>query len=111
MATPVSFTCQFASPQTYDGSLPSTKTESWQFKEETCTYNGQVYAPGTTTASSTDIQLYASFTAGEVMTIMLMFVLIVIELVKMLAHALGNIKTKKKYLAYSGGDVEVRDDL
>lgn len=78
---------------------------------ETCTYNSSIYAPTTTIASSTDIQLYASFTAGEVLTILLMFILIVIELMKMIARALSAIKTKKQYLAYGGGDVELRNDL
>jgi len=107
----VSFSCQFSNPQTYDGSLPSTKTESWQFIEETCTYNSAVYAPSTTIASSTDIQIYGSFTAGEVIMAMMMFMLIVIELVKLLARALDPIQTKKTFLAYHGGDVEIRKDL
>lgn len=107
----VQFTCQFSNPVTYDGSLPSTKTESWQFNAETCIYNNEVYAPTTTIASSTSIQLYASYTAGEVLMALMMFVLIVIELVKMLARALDKIKTKKRFLGYSGGDVEIREDL
>jgi len=107
----VSFTCQFSDPQTYDGSLPSTKTESWQFKQQTCTYNNEIYAPSTTISSSTSIQVYGSFTAGEVIMALMMFVLIVIELAKMLARALSGVKTKKKFLGYSGGDVEIRDEL
>jgi hypothetical protein len=107
----VSFSCNFSNPQTYDGSLPSTKTESWQFKDETCTYNNAVYAPSTTIASSTDIALYGSFTAGEVIMAFMMFVLIVIELVKMLARALDRVKTKKTFIAYSTNEVEIRDDL
>lgn len=111
MPNPVKFTCQFTDPKRWDGTTPDNYGHQWQFMGETCTYNGAIYAPGTTTASSTDIQLYASFTAGEVLTILLMFILIVIELAKMLARALDKIKTKKKYLGYHGGDVEVRDEL
>ena len=111
MATPVSFTCTFTEPILYNGSTPANTGQNWQFKNEICTYSGSVYAPGTTTATSTDIQMYASFTAGEVFMAMLMFVLIVIELGKMLARALDRVKTKKKFLSYSGGDVEVRQDL
>jgi len=107
----VSFTCAFSNPQTYDGQLPTTKTESWQFKDETCTYNSEIYAPTTTIASTTDIQVYGSFTAGEILTIMLMFLLIVIELLKMLFRALDRIGTKKKYIAYASSDVEIREDL
>jgi len=78
---------------------------------ETCTYNGAIYAPGTTTATSTDIQMYASFTGGEVLMTMLMFILIVIELMKMLSRALDRVKTKKKFLGYSTSEVEIKEEL
>lgn len=70
-----------------------------------------MYAPSTTISSSTSIQVYGSFTAGEVLMCFFMFALILIELIKMLAHALNKINTKKKYLGYSGGDVEVREEM
>ncbi len=114
MSTPVSYTCTFSDPKYVDGSLPSSPYNysfQWQFYKETCTYNGAIYAPSTTTASSTDIQVYASLTAGEVLMALMMFVLIVIELGKMIAHGLNKIKTKKTFLSYSGGDVEIRNDL
>jgi hypothetical protein len=107
----VSYTCEFSEPRLYDGGIPTNAGQQWQFYKETCTYNSSMYAPTTTIASSTDIQLYASFTAGEIFMSLLMFILIVIELVKMLACAFSSINTKKTFLAYSGGDVEVRKDL
>jgi len=107
----VSFDCVFTNPTLYDGSTPSDPGQYWQFNNETCNYNSGIYAPTTTIASSTDIQVYGSFTAGEVLVAFFLFVLIVIELVKMLAHSFNKINTKKKFLSYSGGDVEVTEDL
>lgn len=107
----VSFSCQFSDPQTYDGSLPTTKTESWQFKEETCTYNSSIYAPTTSIASTTDIQVYASFTVGEILMLVFMFVLIFIEMLKMMFRALDRVKTKRKFLAYAQTDVEIKEEL
>jgi len=112
MATiPVSFTCTFTEPRRWDGSVPDNYGHQWQYMGETCTYNGAIYAPGTTTATSTDIQMYASFTAGEVLMTMLMFILIVIELMKMLSRALDRVKTKKKFLGYSTSEVEIKEEL
>lgn len=107
----VSYSCTFANPRLFDGTNPTNPGQQWQFINETCVYSDSMYAPTTSISSSTDIQIYGSFTAGEVLMTFLMFVLIVIELVKMLAHALNKIKTKKTYLQYGGGDVEVREDL
>lgn len=114
MANPVSYTCIFSDPKYVDGTSPGSPINygfQWQFNKETCTYNGSLYAPGTTTATSSDIQLYASFTAGEVIMTLLMFILIVIELFKILTRALDRINTKKKWLGYTNAEVEIRDDL
>ena len=108
---PVKYTCIFSEPKLFDGSLPTNPGQQWQFNKEECTYNSSMYAPATTTGTSTDIQLYASFTAGEVLTILMMFILIVIELCKMIARALSAVKTKKTFLGYSNSDVEIRTDL
>jgi len=69
------------------------------------------YNPTSGIASSTDIQIYGSFTAGEVLIALLLFLIIVIELAKSIARGIGNIKTGKRYLQYHGGDVEIRHDL
>jgi hypothetical protein len=69
------------------------------------------YNPPTNIASSGDVVLYGSFSAGEVVIAFLILCLIVITLVKSLASSLSNIKTKKTFLSYGGGDVEIRDDL
>lgn len=107
----VSFSCSFSDPQTYDGSLPSTKTESWQYNKETCTYNSSIYAPTTTIASSTDIQVYGSFTAGELIMAFLMFCLIVIELGKIIANGLEKINTKRTFIRYRDADTEITNDI
>lgn len=107
----VSYTCVFADPKRSDGTVPDNYGHQWQYNKETCTYNSGIYAPTTTIASSTDIQVYGSFTAGELVMSFLMFALIVIELGKIIANGLDKINTKQKYIRYGGGDVEVTDDV
>jgi len=107
----VSYTCSYGKPIRHDGTPPSNYVEAWNYSSSTCIYNNEMYAPSTTIASSTNIMLYGSFTAGEVLMALFMFVLIVIELVKMLARALDKVNTKKKFLSYRGGDVEIKDEL
>lgn len=111
----VSFDCVFSDPLTFDGTIPDDKQDSWNFYKETCTYTssttGNVYAPPTEISSSTDILLYGSITAGEVLVILLMFLLIVIELIKMMTRALDRVVTKKKYIGYTNAEVEIKDVL
>lgn len=64
-----------------------------------------------TIATSTDVVILPQISAGEVLVAFLLFLLILLELFKMTINALDRIKTKKTYLGYSGGDVEIRDDL
>jgi len=70
-----------------------------------------VYNPNTEISTSSDITIYGSFSAGEILIAFLLLCMIVLSLIKGIAGALSHIKTKKTYLSYSGGDVEVRDDL
>lgn len=70
-----------------------------------------VYNPSTNISSSSDIVLYGSFSAGEILISFLIICLIALKMCKYLASALSNIQTKKRFLSYSGGDVEIRDDL
>jgi len=69
------------------------------------------YNPTTTISSSTAIQVYGSFSAGEIMITVLLFALFLIELIKMLARALDRVKTKKTFLGYTNAEVEVKDVL
>jgi hypothetical protein len=97
---------------------PPSGNSPWNWNSSTCTFNNgiqltqDVYSPTTTIATSTNIKIYGAFSAGEVLIALFLFLLIVIELSKtIIAQGLSNIKTKKKFLGYSGGDVEVREDL
>jgi len=74
-------------------------------------YATSTYNSTTNIASSDDIQLYGSFTAGEIVISFFILCLIVISLARLLVLSLSNIKTKKTYLQYGGGDVEIRNDL
>ena len=107
----VSYTCTFSDPKRWDGSTPDNYGHQWQFNKETCTYNSSIYAPTTTIASSTDIQVYGSFTAGELVMTFLMFMLIVIELGKIVANGLEKINTKRKFIRYRDADTEITDDI
>jgi len=68
------------------------------------------FNPTTTIASSTDVQLYGFFTAGDVVISILLILVIGLMLLRNMALALSPIKTKKKVLQYGGGDVEMRED-
>jgi len=112
--SPVQFTCQFGNPRYIDGTVPTPPYNyafSWQFASETCSYNTAVYAPTTTITASSSIALYGSITAGELLIILFTFIMIILELTKMLIKALDRIRTKKKFLNYSGGEVEVKEEL
>jgi len=62
-------------------------------------------------ATTTDIVILPTYTAGEVLISFFLFVLILLQLLQMLLRALDRVKTKRKYLGYAGGDVEIRDDI
>lgn len=75
------------------------------------TSNQNVYNPSTEIGTTSDIHIYGSFSAGEIMISFLLMCIIVLSLIKGIAGALSIIQTKKRYLGYSGGDVERREDL
>jgi len=119
MAT-ITTNCTFSNPKSYDNTEPTLKTHAFYWGTTVCTDNAatstqnfifQGYNPTTTIASSTDIKIYASFSAGEIMISLLLFLLIFIKLVEFIAKGLSNIKTKKKFVGYQGGDVEIREDI
>jgi hypothetical protein len=68
------------------------------------------FNPTTTIASSTDVQLYGFFTAGDLVISVLILLLIALIVFRDMALALSAIKTKRKFLQYGGGDVEIRED-
>lgn len=81
------------------------------FQSNTATTTELGYNPSTNISSSSDIQVYGSFSAGEILIAFLLLCMIVLYMMRLLALALSTIKTKKRYLQYGGGDVEIRDDL
>lgn len=103
-------------PETYLGTAPTSKQDVWQYASTTCTYTGvffshEVYSPTTTIASSSDLVVFGSFSAGEIMISLLLLVLIVLKIGQFLAQGLRQIRTGKTFLQYNGGDVEIRHDL
>ena len=71
----------------------------------------EAYNPPIGINSTSSISVYGSFTAGEILIGFLILCLILISILRSIAGALGKIKTKRTYLQYGGGDVEIRDDL
>lgn len=69
------------------------------------------YNPSTNIATTTDVKIYGSISAGEVLIAFLLFSMIVIKLTTLIARGLDKIKSKKEYLAYGGGDVEIKNDI
>lgn len=67
------------------------------------------YEPTLNIATSSDIQVYGSMSAGEAILSLLLLMLIVIELFKTLAQSLRTVNKKRKQLAYSGGDVDINE--
>jgi hypothetical protein len=113
-------TCSFSNPVRYDGTTPTLPTHSFFFKDRTCTNDKatsspidipQSYNPTTTINASSSIQIYGSMSAGEVLISLFLFIIIILLLFKMLISSLDRVKTKKKFLAYSNSEVEVKDVL
>lgn len=113
--------CTYSDPIRYDGVAPTLPTHAFYFRTMNCTNASSSqpitisnmsigYNPTTTISSSTSITVYGSLSAGEIMISLMLFLLIWIKLVELIAKGLSNIKTKKKFIAYSGGEVEIRDD-
>lgn len=115
MNNTVAYTCTYGRPIHRDGSttFPNDNNflEAWNFSSSTCTYTTSMFAPTTTISSSTSIAIYGSMTAGEILMTTMMFILIVVELIKMLARSLDRVKTKKQFLGYSKAEVEVKEEL
>jgi hypothetical protein len=68
------------------------------------------FNPTTTISTSTDVQLYAFFTAGDLVISVLLLLVIALLVFRGMALSLSPIKVKRKFLQYGGGDVEIRED-
>ena len=62
-------------------------------------------------ATTSDIVILPTMTAGEVLIAFFLFVLVLLSLARMLFSALDRVRTKRKIMAYAGGDVEIRNDI
>ncbi len=114
--------CTFSNPVRYDNTPPTLPTHVFEFRTKSCTFTStgtttgttnitlNAYNPTTTIASSTDVKIYGSISAGELLISLFLFILIWIKLLSFIPRALSNINTKKKFLGYNGGDVEIRED-
>lgn len=69
------------------------------------------FNPPTNISSSSDVVLYGSFTSGELMIAFLLFLHLFLTLLYTMVKSLKGIKTKKKYIEYSNGDVPISEQL
>jgi len=120
MAT-ITTDCIYSNPVDFEGEVPSLPTHHFFFQNSECveTITGVAtstpeiflgYNPTTTISTSSDITIYGSFSAGEIMISLLLLLIILLKLLEFMAKALSNFKTKKTFLQYGGGDVEIRED-
>ena len=120
MAT-ITTNCIYSDPVNKDGDFPALPTHHFFFENSECeqTITGVAtstpeiftgYNPTTTISTSSDITIYGSFSAGEIMISLLLLLIILLKLLEFMAKALSNFKTKKTFLQYGGGDVEIRED-
>jgi hypothetical protein len=107
--------CVFSDPVRYDLTEPNNYNQNFQFAHSVCetitddqstttpAFIG--YNPTTTISSSSDILVYGSITAGEIIIATLLILAIFIMLANILIKGLSGITTHREYLNYSGGEV------
>jgi len=69
------------------------------------------YNPNLGIASSSDIQIYGSFSAGEMMIAFVLVLQFFFMVLVALVSSFSAIKTKKRYIEYHNGDVPISDQL
>jgi len=119
---PLETICTYSNPVRYDNTPPDSFTDNFVFSTSICE-NDATTTPSasstvgfnptiasSTNATTTDVIVYNFMSAGDVLTNLFLFVIIVMMLTKYLLGALDRIKTKRTYMQYGGGDVEVRED-
>jgi len=107
---PVSYTCTYGNPRQAGGAV-AVGGDNFNYASSTCKYTDTMFAPNTQFSTSTQIALYGSFTAGEILIALMTFIIIVLELGRIVTNGLDRVKTKKRVLAYNGGDVEIQDKI
>lgn len=113
----ITINCRNTDPRQFNGSSPSADKDIWNYSSTTCEIVGLENIMPTSTvststiASSTDIYIDPVISAGDVLISLLLFLLFWAKLMEMVARGLSSVKTKRKFLGYSGGDVEIREDI
>lgn len=68
------------------------------------------YNPTSTISSSTDVKIYGSISAGELIISSILLIFVMFYLFELTAKTLKEITTHRKYLQYNGGDVPINKD-
>lgn len=118
MAT-ITKNCTYSNPVKYDGTVPTLPTHAFYFKNSVCTddatttqtFTFEAYNPSSTIATTSDIKVYGSMSAGEVLIALFLFIIISIKMIELLARALDNIKTRKTFIRYTNNEAEISDNL
>ena len=64
-----------------------------------------------TIATTSDIIIVPTMTAGEVLIAWFLFLIVMLMLAQFVFKALDRVRIKRKVIGYSNGDVEVREDV
>ena len=112
--------CIFSEPVNHQGN-PPPPTElymPWNFSRLDCVTTATTtgtstpgYNPVANFATTSDIAFYGSISVGEYIISLILLVGLLLYCVQLIASGLSNIRTKKKYLHYGGGDVEQTEQI
>jgi len=70
----------------------------------------EAYNPVYNIASSSDVKIYGSITAGEVLIISLILIGLLFKSFELMARGLSGLRLKRRFLRYNGGDVPMDDE-
>jgi len=96
---------------------PGFGMDDYEYASSTCTgvtivqsTSSNLFAPSiiTSTTSTTSVPVYAYYTSGEVLIALMLFLILCLELFKIVIQNLDKIKWKRTWLGYNGGDVEIK---
>lgn len=74
-------------------------------------FSTTTYNPTIGISTTTDINIYGSFSAGEIMISFLLLLIFIITLLNYLVKSFSAFVTKKRYIEYSNGDVPINNEL
>lgn len=117
-----SSTCTHLNPVDID---PSILSSDFEYRDQRCTYelflksstttipvSFQTPTTTSTTTVSTSSQFYVNpvFTGGDIIIIFFALIFLFFMITQAVIKSIDRIKTKKTYMGYTGGDVEIRED-